>query len=188
MEIVLTTLLNEITEFPHDVVVILDDYHMIETEPIDKAISFLIDHLPPQMHLVIAGRIDPSLPLSRLRANCQMTEIRVDDLRFTSGEAATFLNQVMGFDLSPQDIAALETRTEGWIAGLQLAALSIRGLKGSSEIIDFINSFTGSNHYIQDYLVDEVLQQQPRVLKDFLLQTSILKSPERAAVRCCHKE
>ena len=174
VEIVLTALLNEITEFPHDVLFILDDYHVLESQPIDKAITFLIDHLPPKMHLVIAGRIDPSLPLSRLRAGCQITEIRVDDLRFTSDEAAALLNQVMGFDLSAQEIVALETRTEGWIAGLQLAALSMRGLKGSSEIIDFIDSFTGSNRYIQDYLVDEVLQQQPSVTKDFLLQTSIL--------------
>jgi LuxR family maltose regulon positive regulatory protein len=174
VEIVLTALLNEITEFPREVVFILDDYHVLESQPIDKAITFLIDHLPPQMHLVIAGRIDPSLPLSRLRAGCQMTEIRVDDLRFTSDEAEVLLNQVMDFELSAQEIAALETRTEGWIAGLQLAALSMRDLKGSTKIIDFINNFTGSNRYIQDYLVDEVLQQQPRVTNDFLLQTSIL--------------
>ncbi|MCJ7660764.1 MAG: LuxR C-terminal-related transcriptional regulator [Anaerolineales bacterium] len=174
VEAVLTTLLNEIAEFPDDVVLILDDYHVIESQPIDKAITFLLEHLPSQMHLVIASRIDPSLPLSRLRAREQMTEIRADDLRFTPDEAAAFLNQVMDFDLDAQDIAALEVHTEGWIAGLQLAALSIKGLKRSSEIIDFINSFTGSNRYIQDYLADEVLQQQTRGTKDFLLQTSIL--------------
>jgi len=174
VEVVFTTLLNEIAEFPDDVVLILDDYHVIESQQIDKAITFLLEHLPLQMHLVIASRIDPSLPLSRLRAREQMTEIRADDLRFTPDEAAIFLNQVMDFDLDAQDIAALEVRTEGWIAGLQLAALSMKGLKRSSEIIDFINSFTGSNRYIQDYLADEVLQQQTRGTKDFLLQTSIL--------------
>jgi LuxR family maltose regulon positive regulatory protein len=173
-DVVLTTLLNEITGFPDDVVLILDDYHVIETQSIDKAVTFLLDHLPPQMHLVIASRIDPSLPLSRLRARGQMTEIRVDNLRFTPEEAAAFLNQVMGFNLSAQDIAALEKHTEGWIAGLQLAALSLQGLKGSNAIIDFINSFTGNNRYIQDYLTDEVLQQRPIGTRDFLLQTSIL--------------
>ena len=174
VEMVLTTLLNEITEFPDDVVLILDDYHVIESRQIDEALTFLLEHLPPKLHLVIASRIDPSLPLSRLRARGQMTEIRVDDLRFTPDEAADFLNQVMGFDLSAQDIEALELRTEGWIAGLQLAAISMRGLKRRGEIIDFIKSFSGSHRYIQDYLADEVLQQQSKVTKDFLLQTSIL--------------
>ena len=174
IEAVLTTLLNEIAEFPDDVVLILDDYHVIESQPIDKAITFLLEHLPSQMRLVIASRIDPSLPLSRLRAREQMTEIRADDLRFTPDEAAAFLNQVMDLDIDPQNIAALEVHTEGWIAGLQLAAISMKGHKRNSEIIDFINSFTGSNRYIQDYLADEVLQQQTRGTKDFLLQTSIL--------------
>ncbi len=175
VEAVLTTLLNEIAEFPDEVILILDDYHVIESMPVDQALTFLLDHLPPQMHLVIAGRIDPSLPLPRLRARGRMTEIRVDDLRFTPGEATAFLQQVLGLALSTQDIKALEIRTEGWIAGLQLAAISMRGLKQNSEITNFINSFTGSNRYIQDYLADEVLQQQSKVTKDFLLQTSILK-------------
>ena len=174
VEAVLITLINDIAEFPDDVVLILDDFHVIESQPIDKAITFLLEHLPSQMRLVIASRIDPSLPLSRLRAREQMTEIRADDLRFTTDEAAAFLNQVMEFDLNVQDIAALELHTEGWIAGLQLAALSMKDLKQSSEIVEFINSFTGSNRYIQDYLADEVLRQQPRGTKDFLLHTSIL--------------
>jgi LuxR family maltose regulon positive regulatory protein len=175
VEIVLTTLLNEITEISGDLVLFLDDYHVIESQPIDKAITFLLNHQPTKMHLIIASRIDPSLPLSRLRANGEMTELRADDLRFTPNEVSDFLNRVMGFDLAIQDISALETRTEGWIAGLQLAALSMKGLKGNDEIIDFINSFTGSDRYIQDYLADEVLRQRPKGTRDFLLQTSILK-------------
>jgi LuxR family maltose regulon positive regulatory protein len=126
------------------------------------------------MHLVIASRIDPSLPLSRLRAGGQMTEIRADDLRFTLDEVATFLDRAMGLDVSAENVAALEARTEGWIAGLQLAALSMKGLKQSSDVTDFVNRFTGSDRYIQDYLTDEVLRQRPKGSKDFLLQTSIL--------------
>ena len=126
------------------------------------------------MHLVIASRSDPSLPLSRLRAGGQMTEIRADDLRFTLDEITTFLDKAMGLDLSAENVAALETRTEGWIAGLQLAALSMQGLKRSSDVTDFVNRFTGSDRYIQDYLADEVLQRRPKGTRDFLLQTSIL--------------
>ncbi len=171
IEAVLTTLLNEIAEFPEDVVLILDDYHVIESQSVDKAITFLLDHLPIQMHLVITSRIDPSLPLSRLRGRGQMTEIRTDDLRFTTDEAASFLNQMMGFELSIQDAAALEARTEGWIAGLQLAALS---MQGSGDIKGFVRSFTGSNRYILDYLGEEVLSHQSPKTQDFLLKTSIL--------------
>ena len=114
------------------------------------------------MHLVIASRSDPSLPLSRLRAGGQMTEIRADDLRFTLDEITTFLDKVMGLTLSAENVATLETRTEGWIAGLQLAALSMQGLKRSDDVSDFVSRFTGSNRYIQDYLADEVLQQRPK--------------------------
>lgn len=174
VEIVLTTLLNELAELPVDLVVILDDYQVIESQPIDKAIIFLLDHLPAKMRLIIASRIDPSLPLSRLRASGQMIELRADDLRFTLDEVTEFLNLIMGLNLSTPDITALETRTEGWIAGLQLAALSMKGLKGNYEIIEFINSFTGSDRYIQDYLADEVLRQRPKGTREFLLQTSIL--------------
>jgi len=174
VEIVLTALLNEIIEITDGVVLILDDYHVIESPPIDKAITYLLKHQPPQMHLVIASRIDPSWPLSNLRARGQMKEIRADDLRFSPEEATAFLNQVMGFDLSIQDVTALEARTEGWITGLQLAAISMKGFKENSEVIDFINRFSGSDRYIQDYLADEVLQQRPKGTRDFLLQTSIL--------------
>ena len=174
VESVLTTLLNEIAGFPDNFALVLDDYHVIESQPVDNALTFLLDHLPPQMHLVIASRSDPSLPLSRLRAGGQMTEIRADDLRFTLDEVAAFLDKVMGLNLSAENVAALETRTEGWIAGLQLAALSMQGLKQSSDVTDFVNSFTGSDRYIQDYLADEVLQRRPKGTKDFLLKTSIL--------------
>jgi LuxR family maltose regulon positive regulatory protein len=173
-ESILTALLNEITAFPDSLVLVLDDYHVIESQQVDKALTFTLDHLPPQMHLVIASRIDPSLPLSRLRAGGQMTEIREDDLRFSLDEINTFLDKVIGFNLSAEKVAALETRTEGWIAGLQLAALSMQGLRRSDEIADFVNRFTGSDRYIQDYLADEVLQRRPKGTKDFLLQTSIL--------------
>lgn len=174
IEAALTVLINEIAEIPEDIVLILDDYHVIESLPIDQAMIFFLERLPPQFHLVIASRIDPSLPLSRLRARAEMTEIRADDLRFTLDEAAVFLNQAVSYDLSDHNTAALGERTEGWIAGLQLSALSIQSLKGCSEITDFVNRFTGSDRYIHDYLVDEVLEHQPKDVKDFLLQTSIL--------------
>jgi len=174
VERVLTALLNELGDFPADIVLILDDYHVIESLPIDRTVTFLLDHLPPRTQLVIAGRIDPSLPLSRLRARGQLAEIRAHDLRFTPEEAAVFLNKVMELDLSAGDIAALEKHTEGWIAGLQLAALSMQGLEQSSDIADFVNRFTGSDRYIQDYLADEVLRQRPRGTTEFLLRTSIL--------------
>ena len=127
VEAILTILLNEIAAFPDNFALVLDDYHVIDAKPIDEALTFLLEHLPPQMHLVITTREDPHLPLARLRARDQLTELRAADLRFTPAEAAEFLNQVMGLNLSAEDIAALETRTEGWIAGLQLAALSMRG-------------------------------------------------------------
>ena len=170
-ESILTALLNEITTIPDNFVLVLDDYHVIDAKPVDHALTFLLEHLPPQMHLVIATREDPHLPLARLRARGQLTELRAADLRFTPAEAAEFLNQVMGLNLSAEDIAALETRTEGWIAGLQLAALS---MQGHQDAASFIKSFTGSHHFVLDYLVEEVLQQQPESVQTFLLRTSIL--------------
>ena len=171
IESVLTGLLNEITAFPDQFTLVLDDYHLIDSKPIDQALTFLIEHLPRQMHLVITTREDPNLPLARLRARGQLTELRAADLRFTPTEAAEFLNQVMGLNLSAEDIAALEDRTEGWIAGLQLAALSTRGRE---DVHGFIRSFAGDNRYIVDYLVEEVLQRQPEPVRSFLLQTAIL--------------
>lgn len=170
-ESILTILLNEISALPHKFVLVLDDYHVIGAKQIDDALIYLLEHLPPQMHLVIATRENPQLPLGRLRARGYLTELRATDLRFTPGEAATFLNQVMGLVLSADDITALETRTEGWIAGLQLAALS---MKGREDIPAFIRAFAGDNRYIVDYLVEEVLQRQPDPIRNFLLQTSIL--------------
>jgi len=170
-ESILTTLINEITTIPDNFIFVLDDYHVIDSKQVDNALTFLIEHLPPQMHLVIATREDPKLPLSRLRVRNQLTELRATDLRFTPAEAAGFLNQVMGLDLSAEDIAALETRTEGWIAGLQLAAIS---MQGHSDTTSFIKSFTGSHYFVLDYLVEEVLQQQSDSIQIFLLRTSIL--------------
>ena len=164
IESILTTLLNEITAIPDNFILVLDDYHVIDAKPVDDALTFLLEHLPPQMHLVIATREDPHLPLARLRARGQLTELRAADLRFTPAEAADFLNQVMGLNLSAEDIAALETRTEGWIAGLQLAAIS---MQGHQDTASFIKSFTGSHHFVLDYLVEEVLQQQPESIQTF---------------------
>ena len=171
IESILTVLLNEITNIPDNFVLVLDDYHIIDSKPVDNAITFLLEHLPPQMHLVIATREDPDLPLARLRARGRLTELRAADLRFTASEAAEFLNPVMGLKLSAEDIAALETRTEGWIAGLQLAAISMQGQKDAAR---FIQSFTGSHRFVMDYLVEEVLQQQSESVQTFLLRTSIL--------------
>jgi len=170
-ESILTALLNEITTLPDDIVLVLDDYHVIDAKSIDGALTFLLEHLPPRMHLVIATREDPQLPLARLRARGQMTELRAAELRFTTYEAAAFLNEVMGLNLSAADIAALDDRTEGWIAGLQLAAIS---MQGHQDVTRFIQSFTGSHHFVLDYLVEEVLQQQSPGVQSFLLRTSIL--------------
>jgi LuxR family maltose regulon positive regulatory protein len=170
-EVVLTTLLNEIAAIPDNFILVLDDYHMIDSEPIDQALTFLLDHMPPQMHLVIATREDPSLPLPRYRVRGQLTELRAADLRFTPEEAGGFLNQMMNLNLSVENIAALETRTEGWIAGLQLAALS---MQGREDIAGFIQAFTGSHRFVLDYLVEEVLQHQSEHIRSFLLQTAIL--------------
>jgi LuxR family maltose regulon positive regulatory protein len=170
-ETILTTLLNDITTISDSFILVLDDYHVIDSHPVDQVLVFLLEHLPPQMHLIIATREDPSLPLPRLRARGQLTELRATDLRFTPSEAAEFLNQVMGLNLSAENIAALETRTEGWIAGLQLAALS---MQGREDIPGFIRAFTGSHHFVLDYLIEEVLQRQPERVRSFLLQTAIL--------------
>ena len=171
-EVILTSLLNEISAIPDRFILILDDCHLIEAQPVNQALAFLVEHQPPQMHLVIASREDPQFPLARLRARGQLTELRAADLRFTSAEAAEFLNRVMGLSLSAEEIAALETRTEGWIAGLQLAALS---MQGQEDTAGFIRSFTGSHRFVLDYLLQEVLERQPQSLQDFLLQTSILE-------------
>ncbi len=171
-EAFLTGLLNEISVIAAHFLLILDDYHLIDSQSIDQALAFLVEHQPPQMHLVIASREDPPLALARLRARSQLTELRATDLRFTSTEAADFLNRMMGLNLSDGDIAALEARTEGWIAGLQLAALS---MQGQSDPTQFIQSFTGSHRFVLDYLLEEVLERQSGEIQNFLLRTSILK-------------
>jgi len=173
IEMALTTLLNEISTIPNPFLLILDDYHVIDSKPVDEALAFLVERLPPQMHLVIATREDPSLPLARLRVRGQLTELRAADLQFTPAEATEFLNRAMGLNLSDADVAALESRTEGWIAGLQLAALSMQG-HTSRNAASFIKSFTGSHRFVLDYLIEEVLGQQSEQIQTFLLRTSIL--------------
>ena len=172
IEAILTTLLNEIPAIPENFLLVLDDYHSIDSQGVDQALAFIIEHQPQQMHLVIATREDPNLPLARLRARSQCNELRAADLRFAPAEAAEFLNRVMGLNLSEENIAALESRTEGWIAGLQLAAISMRGDKDAAK---FIQSFTGSHRFVLDYLVEEVLGRQPGEIQNFLLRTSILE-------------
>ncbi|MCC9077601.1 LuxR C-terminal-related transcriptional regulator [Litorilinea aerophila] len=171
MEPLLTALVNRLADLPNPAVLVLDDYHAIHSRAVDEAVTFLLEHLPPTLHLVIVTREDPPLPLSRLRARGQLTELRARDLRFTPDEAAVFLNQAMGLALSAEAVAALEARTEGWIAGLQLAALSLQGRADPS---GFIQTFTGSHRFVLDYLVEEVLQRQPESIRTFLLQTAIL--------------
>ncbi|MGB3700220.1 MAG: LuxR C-terminal-related transcriptional regulator [Anaerolineales bacterium] len=171
-ETILTPIINEVATISDSLILVLDDYHLIDAQPIHDALSFLLENIPPRMHLVIATREDPPLLLSRLRSRGQLTELRAADLRFTSTEAAEFLNQVMGLDLSVEDISALEKRTEGWIAGLQLASISMQGHKDASS---FIKSFSGSHRLVLDYLIEEVLEHQPANIQNFLLQTSILE-------------
>ena len=171
IEAVLATLLNDLGAIANDVVLVLDDYHVIDARDVQDGMAFLLEHLPPQVHLVIASRADPALPLARLRGRGELVEIRAADLRFTPDEAAAYLNGVMGLALTAQDVAALEGRTEGWIAALQLAALS---MQGRDDVAGFIAGFAGDDRYIVDYLAEEVLQRQPEHVRDFLLQTSIL--------------
>ena len=167
----LVALLNDLDAISNDVVLVLDDYHVIDARDVQDGMAFLLEHLPPQIHLVIASRTDPALPLARLRGRGELAEIRAADLRFTPGEAAAYLNGVMGLALTAADVAALEGRTEGWIAALQLAALS---MQGREDVTAFIDGFAGDDRYIVDFLAEEVLQRQPEHVQHFLLQTSIL--------------
>jgi LuxR family maltose regulon positive regulatory protein len=192
IEALLASLINEISLFPsgvrkadsmsspgvHTCLLVLDDFHLITEPQILNGLVFLLDNLPPQLHLVVSGRADPPWPLARLRARGELTELRAPDLRFTAAEAASFLNDAMGLDLSSADIAALEARTEGWIAGLQMAAVSMRErarTQGAQSLSGFVQAFTGSHRFVLDYLMEEVLEHQPSHVRDFLLQTSILQ-------------
>jgi hypothetical protein len=179
-EAILATLLNDLSGISNDVVLVLDDYHVIDAGDVQDGMTFLLEHLPAQVHLVIASRADPALALARLRGRGELVEIRAADLRFTPDEAAAYLNEVMGLQLRAQDVAALEGRTEGWIAALQLAALS---MQGRDDVAGFIAGFAGDDRYIVDYLVEEVLQCQPEHVRSFLLQTSILDRLARLSWR-----
>jgi len=200
IEELLTALINQINTYPDTAspepgesrrlrqrfVLVLDDYHVIAAQPIHDAMTFLIDHLPGNVHLIISTRADPPLPIARLRGRGQLTELRQADLRFTLEEVTAFLNQMISLDLPVEDIAVLASRTEGWIAGLQMAAIAVRGYAGGSlqspqptiqkrkDVAGFIQAFRGSDRHILDYLVEEVLQRQPESVQSFLLKTSIL--------------
>ena len=173
LEPVLTALSNEILELPRDFVLVLDDYHTIRSETIHDALSFLMDHSPPPMHLVLAGRTSPPLPLPRLRARGRLTELGVPDLRFTLEEAADFLRRTMGLDLTAERVATLEKETEGWIVGLQLAAHALRGGEVDARSVE---PFAGSARHVFDYLADEVLSRQPEDVREFLLKSSIVET------------
>jgi LuxR family maltose regulon positive regulatory protein len=178
VEVILTNLINEISPIPGRLILVLDDYHLIDAQPVHDELNFLVEHMPENLHLVISSRDDPLLPLARLRVRGQMSELRAADLRFSAPEATDFLNQTMGLGLSDENIAALEARTEGWIAGLHLAALVLHGalsVPGRKDRNELIKSFTGSHRFVLDYLVEEILEQQPAPVQLFLLQTSILE-------------
>jgi LuxR family maltose regulon positive regulatory protein len=168
-EAALASLLNEIGAAPRELMLVLDDYHLIEAKAIHDGIAFLLDHMPPHMHLVMTSRADPPLPLARLRGRGDLTEVRAADLRFAPEEAAAFLKQATDLDLSDENLSTLEAKTEGWIAGLQLAALSMRGRE---DVDGFVNSLAGDDRYIVDYLVEEVLERQPASVRRFLLMDS----------------
>ena len=171
-ETIPTLLINELTAWERPFLLILDDYHVIHNEAVHNGLHFLLEHVPPNLHLIVATRIDPPWPLVRFRARNQLNEIRARDLRFDAEETAVFLTQTMGLTVTPADAAALEARTEGWIAGLQLAALS---LQDQRDLAAFIQAFTGSHVYIAEYLLAEILQKQPEAVQLFLLQTSVLE-------------
>ena len=172
-ETVLTALINALNRVTDDRFLVLDDYHLITSAQVHSAVEFLLDHLPPNLHMVIATRADPPLPLARLRGRGHLVELRAADLRFTEAEAVAFLADVMGLTLRPQDVARLTRRTEGWIVGLQMAAISMRGREDTAA---FVEAFAGSHRYVMDYLLEEVWEQQQPDVQQFLLGTSVLDS------------
>lgn len=171
IENILPDLINEIASLSTKIILVLDDYHLMESPALHRQLDFFLEHMPSQMHMVIITREDPPLPLPQLRAKGQMVELRAKDLRFTIEESAQFLNRGMGLDLQPEEIAALEQRTEGWVVGLQMAALSLHELDDAAA---FIKAFAGDNRYVADYLISEVLDRQPEQIRDFLLQTAVV--------------
>jgi len=171
IEGLLNSLINQITALPSKFILVLDDFHLLEDTSIHQGLNFLLDHLPFQKHLVIITREDPPLPLPQLRAKGQMVEVRVNDLRFSMEESAQFLNQKMGLNLQPEEITTLGQRTEGWVVGLQMAALSMHE---TENVAAFIEAFAGDNRYVADYLIAEVLESQPENIRNFLLRTSIV--------------
>jgi LuxR family maltose regulon positive regulatory protein len=176
VESVLTSLINEVAGLPAGFVLVLDDYHTLDGQAVHPAMAFLLEHHPPQMHLLILTRQDPLLPLARLRAGGQVVELRAADLRFSAGEAAAFLNHTLGAPegrpgLSAGQIKRLEAQTEGWVAGLQMAALSLRGRQ---DVDGFLAAFSGGHQFIFEYLTEEVLAQQAEAVRDFLYQTAFL--------------
>jgi LuxR family maltose regulon positive regulatory protein len=172
IEAILTPLINDLSTISEDMILVLDDFQTIKSEPIHTGVTFLLDHLPPRLHLVIATRVDPPLPLPRFRGRGSMLEIGADDLRFTVEEAAGLLNNILKVDLKAGDINALTVRTEGWAVGLMMAALSIG--KGK-DVTQFVANFTGSQRYIMDYLIEEVLGRQSDEVQGFFLRTSVLE-------------
>ncbi|MBN1815520.1 MAG: AAA family ATPase, partial [Anaerolineae bacterium] len=166
-------LINDLAAVGHPIVLVLDDYHLITAGAVQEAMAFLLRRAPPNLHLVVLSRADPPFPLPRLRVRERMTEIRDRDLRFTLEEMTAFLNSLHHLNLPADQISALESRTEGWAAGVQLAALSLQGCS-AEQAAEFINAFSGTHYYIVDYLFDEVLSRQPDPVREFLLQTSIL--------------
>ena len=182
LELLLTLLINDLAaasiegsplgvpeSYPY--VLVLDDYHVIDASSVHRSLEFLLDHMPPQLHIIILTREDPPVPLPRLQVQRQLIHIRAQDLRFTVDEVTQFFKQTMGLRLTAQEVAALESRTEGWIAGLQMAALTMQNVEDTSA---FIQAFTGDDRYVVDYLVTEVLARQPPHIQTFLLQTSVL--------------
>ena len=167
----LTGLLNDLAGVDREVVLVIDDYHLIDAREVHEGVSFVIDNMPSNVHLVVAGRADPPLPLARLRARGELVELRAADLRFRTEEATEYLTGAMGLSLSAPEVSTLDDRTEGWIAALQLAALSMRGRE---DLADFVAGFAGDDRYVVDYLTEEVLHNQPAEVRSFLLQTSIL--------------
>ncbi|MCO5194351.1 MAG: LuxR C-terminal-related transcriptional regulator, partial [Anaerolineae bacterium] len=172
LKAVISALINEIGSMSHQIILVLDDYHLIKNDAIHNALAYLLEHQPVQLHLVIITREDPPIPLPRWRARRELTEIRESDLRFTLDEIAALLNDQLHLDLTPQQIEILGSKTEGWISGLQLAALSLHGQEDTDH---FLDSFAGSNRFILDYLIEEVFRQQPPDVRAFLLQTAILE-------------